>query len=424
VRIKNTRYRKQNARYNAHASAMRLVPCLLLLFSYLLFVGCRQIITRNGKKQVSSRVTLKSTDKIPYGTFVAQENLAYMFPEAIMDVNELSPASYRSFVSGNNSYSEDSNPRPFLYVIISPYFSPTPREYQAIMAFVGRGNHVFISAFQWGKEFTDSLKLSVENVYFSTDSLRVSVLSPVDSDSFNYTYPGRARHGYFSRYSTNYATVLGRTREGRPNFIQQTYEGGGSLFMHTSPLAFSNFFLLHKSNINYYNNVFSYLPRSITHIEWDEYFRYGREKFNSLQVVLDTPPLAWALWLLLAMFLIIYLFESKRRQRVIPKIPPLRNASLDFVKTIGRLYYQYRDNKNLGMKMNVHLLAYVRQRYNIPASLSDERFVERLAYKSGYPADKVQKLVQVAKMMNESPRISDEELMEYHKLSEDFYKHQ
>lgn len=397
---------------------------LFIFICGLLLAGCGQIITRDGKKPVSNRITLKSTDKIPYGTFVAQESLSYMFPEAIIDVNELSPASYRSFLSGYNSYSEDSNPRPFLYVIISPYFSPTPREYDAIMAFIGRGNHVFISSFQWGKEFRDSLKLSVQNVFFTTDSLQVSVLHPVDLDTFSYTYPGRVTQSYFSSYSKKYATVLGRDSEGNPNFIHQAYEGGGSLYMHTSPLAFSNFFLLHKSNMNYYNNVFSYLPRSVTHVEWDEYFRYGREKFNSLQVILDTPPLAWALWLLLAMFLIIYLFESKRRQRIIPKIPPLRNASLDFVKTIGRLYYQYRDNKNLGMKMNVHLLAYVRQRYNIPASLNDERFVERLAHKSGYPVDKVQKLVWRAKMMNDSPRISDEELMDYHKLSEDFYKHQ
>lgn len=397
---------------------MWMLACCILL------AGCR--ITPGQKKKkwdVNTRISLKPTDKIPYGTNVAHENLAYIFSDALVEKNELSPASYRSFMSSVNSYSDD-NTRPALYVVISPYFFPTTREYDAIMRFIGRGNHVFISAFQWGKEFSDSLKLSVKENFFMRDSLRVSVLGPVYQDSLSYTYPGEPRHGYFSSYNTTYASVLGRDHMGRPNFIRHTYEGGGSLYMHTSPLAFSNFFLLYKNNVSYYNNVLSYLPSRVSHIGWDDYYIYGRENFNSLQVILDTPPLAWAFWLLLAMFLIIYLFESKRRQRIIPKIQPLRNASLDFVKTIGRLYYQYRDNKNLGMKMTVHLLAHVRHRYNIPASLSDERFVERLAHKSGYPADKVQKLVHRAKMMNESPRISDDELMEYHKLTEDFYKHQ
>lgn len=395
----------------------------LFVFSCLLLASCNLIRNNSQKKQINNRVTLKSNDKIPYGTYVAQNNLEYIFPDAKVETNELSPASYRSFISSSGTYSSEHS-QPSLYVIISPYFSPTSREYDAIMRYIGRGNHVFISSFRWGQEFKDSLKLRVLNVVAATDSLKLSLLEPLYHDSLSYAYPGEAKNAYFSSYNATYSTVLGRDYLGNPNLIQQTYEGGGSLYMHSSPLAFSNFFLLHKSNMSYFNNVFSYLPARITHIEWDEYFRYGREDFNSLQMLLDTPPLAWALWLLLAMFLIIYLFETKRRQRIIPKIQPLRNTSLDFVKTIGRLYYQYRDNKNLGMKMTVHLLAHVRHRYNIPASLSDERFVERLAHKSGYPADKVQQLVQRAKNMNESPRISDEELMEYHKLTEDFYKHQ
>lgn len=407
---------------------LKLVPCILLLVSYLLFSfafsGCN--VTGN-KKQVSSRITLKQSDKIPYGTFIAQENLRYVFPDSYVEVNKLSPASYRSFMASYDSYSGnkvDSNASPMLYLVISPYFSPTVREYNAIMEFIGRGHHVFISALNWGEEFKDSLKLSVNPVFWMKDSLTVSVLDPVDQDSLTYGYPGDVKHGFFSAYSNTYVTILGRDEQGRPNFIRQTYEGGGSIYIHTSPLAFSNFFLLHKNNIGYYNNVFSYLPKRISHIEWDEYFRYGRRDFNSFQVILDNPSLAFAFWLLLAMFLIIYLFESKRKQRIIPKIPPLRNASLDFVKTIGRLYYQYRDNKNLGMKMTAHLLGHVRHRYNIPTSLTDERFIANLAHKSGYPTEKLQRLVHHARMMNEMPRVSDAELMEFHKMTEDFYKYQ
>ncbi len=53
-------------------------------------------------------------------------------------------------------------------------------------------------------------------------------------------------------------------------------------------MAFTNFFLLHKENKAYYDNVLSYLPASVNEVKWDEYFRYDRGK--------DFPPLpiSWA----------------------------------------------------------------------------------------------------------------------------------
>ena len=195
------------------------------------------------------------------------------------------------------------------------------------------------------------------------------------------------------------------------------------MYMHTSPLAFTNFFLLHKSNNAYYDNVLSYIPKSVSQIEWDDYFRYGRQ-FSAFQVIMESPGLRAAFWITLLIFALIFLFDSKRKQRIIPKLPPLKNSSLDFVKTVGRLYYQYRDNKNLAQKMTAHLMDHIRTRYNIPTFSMDERFVFTLADKSGYDSAALQKLISTAKMIQESPRISDKELMEYHKLTEAFYKHQ
>jgi hypothetical protein len=393
---------------------------LLLCLTPVMF-SCNSI---NGN-QLNKRVTLRRTDKIPYGTYVAYENLKYIFPDAEIEINKLSPSSYRSF-AGTTSYStyqdnqENKDVRKTLYIIISPYFSPDVREYNALMRFIGQGNHVFISADYWGKEFSDSLKMDVSPNFM--DSLWATVQNPVTYDSLAFTYPGNSSGGHFTKYDTTYANVLGRNEEGRVNLIKHSFQGGGSLYMHTSPMAFTNFFLLHKSNNSYYNNVLSYLPKNIRQIEWDEYFRYGRQ-FSKLQVIMEHPGLRAAFWIVLLIFGLIFLFDSKRKQRIIPKIAPLRNASLDFVKTVGRLYYNYRDNKNLGMKMTAHLLDHIRNRYNMPTSALDERFVFTLAAKSGYDTAALQKMIYMAKWMQDSPRIIDEELMEFHKQTEDFYKH-
>jgi len=393
-----------------------IITWLLLLCLAPAMFSCNSL---SSGKQLNERVTLRRTDKIPYGTFVAFDNLKYIFPSADIEINKISPSNYKSFTYSYNAVQSTQGYKT-LYVIISPYFFPSSREYNALMRFVSEGNHVFISAVYWGREFCDSMKMDVFPSF--SDSLWATIQNPVSYDSLAFTYPGNQTGGHFTKYDSTYANILGRNDAGEVNFVKHTYQGGGSLYMHTSPLAFSNFFLLHKSNNAYYNNVLSYLPQKVKYIEWDDYFRYGR-KFSSFQVIMEHPGLRAAFWIVLLIFGLIFLFDSKRKQRIIPKIAPLKNASLDFVKTVGRLYYNYRDNKNLGMKMTAHLLDHIRTRYNMPTSVMDEHFVFTLAGKSGYDTAALQKLIYMAKWMQDSPRIIDPELMEFHKMTEDFYKH-
>lgn len=407
----------------------------LLIFSILTMLVVLPACNLPKKKKLNERVTLRRQDKIPYGTFTAYENIKYIFPEAIININSQSPAHYNSFAAYHNyAYNTDSdgkrsNTSRILYVIISPYFSPSARELDAIMEFVGNGNQVFISSFYWGSEFNDTLHMDQFRGFIPLmeDSLWVNVKNPVVSDSMQFTYPGKDEENYFTEYDTAYADILGRDDKGNVNFLKHTYSGGGAIYVHTNPLAFTNFFLLHKRNNEYYNNVFSYMPKDIGHLQWDEYFRYsinGGDNFSAFQVIMNNPPLRFAFWLVLLVFLLIYLFESKRKQRIIPKLAALRNTSLDFVKTIGRLYYQNRDNKNLASKMTAHMMDHIRSRYNIPTHVVDDKFIANLAFKSGYDLAALRNMFYHAKMIQDSYSVSDDYLMEYHKLTEDFYKHQ
>jgi hypothetical protein len=223
---------------------------------------------------------------------------------------------------------------------------------------------------------------------------------------------------------------------GRPNFVQFNYEGGGSLYIHLAPAAFTNFFLLHKNNKAYYDNVLSYLPRNSEVVRWDDYFRYhkggsdeggsgqkGKGLFGAGSWLSKQPALSQAMWLLLLLMLIIYLFESKRKQRAIPVIQPLKNASVDFVKTIGRLYFQRHDNSNLAQKMTVHFQDYVRSKYGIRTSLRDPEFEKRLAWKTGYDIKALSDLLYFINMLHDTPSVTDEGLLELNHKLEHFYKH-
>ena len=91
-----------------------------------------------------------------------------------------------------------------------------------------------------------------------------------------------------------------------------------------------------------------------------------RESFSALHFILSKRSLRWAFWLtLILLFLLMFLVESKRKQRPIAEIPALRNASEDFVKTVGRLYFQQKNNQNLAAKMVAAFLENIRSTYNL-----------------------------------------------------------
>ena len=358
---------------------------------------------------LNKRLTLWRNDKIPYGTYYAYNNLQYLFTHADIETNDQSP---KTFYEHENSSA---------YIIIGHSVRPDENELKAILNHAIAGNHVFISAMDISENLLDSFKLKVSETYpdYFHDSLTVSVLDPISDDSLKFTYPGARLDNYFTQMDSSVTNILGRSKNGYANFVKFTYQGGGTVMIHLAPGALTNFFLLHKQNKKYYDLVLSPIPDTVENVIWDDYYRhhmdgndYGsKSAFSKLATFLENDVLRWAFWLTILLFSIIYLFESKRKQRIIPSLKKLNNTSLDFVKTIGRLYYQRKDNKNLASKISTHFLGHVRTTYNMSTSQLDEDFANRLAFKSGYPVTLVKEVIGAIGKMEESYVITDEELL-------------
>ena len=107
---------------------------------------------------------------------------------------------------------------------------------------------------------------------------------------------------------------------------------------------------------------------------------------------------------------------------MIPVLKKPRNDSLDFVETIGRLYYDRKDHKDLAMKMTSYFLDDVRNRFKLSTAVLDDAFTESLQMKSGYPADKLDALMETMRFVTMEPDISEETLYRYHKQLENFYQ--
>ena len=394
---------------------------LHLLLGVLLV--CGPGLSAEGKELPDARVSLLRKEKIAYGTFVAYEHLRYIFPNSTIKVHT------GTWPEITNSYEGKK-----ALIFIGYYADPNEAGVNAMMTFIGQGNHIFLSALQYGDTLLNMLQLKIaeDSDKIDMQGLRVSVLQPGTDDSLSFAYPGTARDHYVTSMDTQYATILGRDEKGRPNMVSFRYKGGGSLIINFAPLAFTNYFLLYKENIGYYNNTLSYIPNDVSEVLWDEHFRYGESggggyrdgpnPFSAWQYIAKMPSLKWAMILLLLLMLMVYLFESKRRQRMVPLIEGLRNNSLDFVQTIGRLYYQRRDNQNLVAKMATHFQDHVRTRYNISLHIADDKFVDHLSWKTGMSKEFLNVLTGELGRLQQSHSIPDEELLALNKKLEEFYK--
>jgi hypothetical protein len=120
--------------------------------------------------------------------------------------------------------------------------------------------------------------------------------------------------------------------------------------------------------------------------------------------------------------LALYFFtEVKRRQRLIPEYSKPANESLEFVTTIGKLYYEKGDHKNLADKLTLFFLDYVRNKYKLSTNELNEAFVQRLSLKTGVAVEELSKLINTLVTIKLNGRISEQQLLQYHQQLENFY---
>jgi hypothetical protein len=397
---------------------MKITRHIVLFLSLCSLFACNP---GGGRGRMNRRVTFGHKDKIPYGAYIAYENLPHLFPNAEISINR---ASFSTLA--------ESGKRKQAYIFIGHRAEFSPAGINGLLNFVGQGNHVFLSALHFSDTLLHTLNIRPgilsDVMPGDMDSLSVSVLQPQTGDSLSFAYPGASNDNWIDSLDTQYATVLGKDVKGRPNLVKFSYKGGGTLFLHFAPMAFTNFFLLHKNNKEYYDNVFSYIPGDVNAVLWDENYFHNEDSarphssFSTLGYIWRVETLRFALLLLLLLLLVIYLFESKRRQRIVPVIEGLRNNSLDFVTTIGRLYYQRRDNRNLISKMAVHFLDHIRTKYNLSLHLSDEGLADRLSWKTGISKEFLHVLIGDLLRLQDGYAVSDEELLALNRKLEEFYK--
>lgn len=415
----------------------RYIPFILVL---VILVLLTLVFLGNLRKRLDWSASYKADSKQPYGGYVIAELLKSYFPGKGF-------ATLRDSINGELP----ENVTNTNYVFIGEGLFLDSLDVQAILTYVENGNTAFISSRTIPNElmsyvyYDDCSENDWDDYVTIEDSaVQINLSHPnlkVNKDfKYHYNYRNDIRNYVWSYIDKDYFCEdefslkdLGSMNDDYINFAKVRY-GRGHFYLHTTPLAFSNIAMLDSLHLEYANRVFSYLTPG--KIYWDEYSKTfeavarrhnnpsnrALSKESPLQYVLSQPPLAWAWYLLLAIGLLFLLFRTKRRQRVIPVLEPNTNTSLEFVSTIGRLYFLQNSHKKLALQKMKLFLNFVRERYHLRGSETDEEFVQKLVAKSEVPRALIDKIWLMYRNISGSNLMTENSLIAFHQLMEEFYK--
>ena len=347
-------------------------------------------------------VTFHRNDKNPFG--------AYIF-------NKLVSNSWITPVSNSNKSvfeledMEDQN-----LLIICEKFEVSPSEIETLINLVEEGKTIILAAHQMDSLLTKALDVSINNLSFSfvitnmwaADTIGVNFSNNTQKGSPTYWYPAQLLPQYFVEYDTVNTQVLARNTNEEAVLLEIPL-GRGAFMLSSTPLVFSNYSMIHAGNHHYVSQMLGTLKTGGLH--WTEYYQLGRmESSTPLRYILTQPPLKWALYILIISFFIFILLELKRKQRIIPVIPPLRNETLDFVKIISRLYYQKKDHKNLAAKKILHFTEYLKHQLHINLDEEIDQVIAMTAAKTNTEKGAVKLLFDQIRRVSNTDFISSKDL--------------
>ena len=389
-------------------------------WKYILYlsivIGVFVAVKLMSPKQYSWSVSLAHEVKDPYGTYALNNLLPALFQ------NQKIKNAYKTLYELKDSLLQKEN-----IIVFATKFDAGNEDVDVLLTHIESGATALISANSFYGKLADTLSLATDDYLFSQgnvfnrkDTATLHFSNPLFDTTQLFYYPRDNIHNYFSKVDSASATVIAKNDLGQPISIAIPW-GKGNLILNSTPLAFTNIHLLSKDNFEFASGILSYLPNRSVY--WTEFYHLGRmEATTPLRFILTNEPLRWAYYTLIFSILLFMIFEAKRKQRIIPVIKPLSNTTLEFVATIGNLYYQRSDHKNIAEKKIHYFLDQVRNRYYLNSSQRDELFITSLAGKSDNTVEFVRSLLKLIDHILSTSYIGKEELITLNKALEKFWK--
>lgn len=356
--------------------------------------------------------TFKLHEKKPFGLYVFNHEVEDIFKSDTIKKLPATPYEYFEPLYDYDTYKYSASGT---FLNISGENTMDKESAQEVLFFVEHGNTAFISLEEFPQFLLDTLKIETRAKFYP-DSLQFTInRKPANKLYFNQGLGGT----YFSSVDTLTTTILGYQQKDTikdANLIRVPF-GNGQFILHTQPIAFTNYYLLKGTHMDYAQNLLSFIPKGNVH--W-----YVGDTVNSdisdspLRYILSQPALKWAYYLAWICLLIFMFFNARRKQRIVEEVAPLRNTTVDFTKTIGNLYYQEKNHHTIIEKKIIYFLEHIRNEYLIDTYSLDDAFIEKLHQKTGKPIEDIQKTVSLIKKHRHHFESTEADVIEINKAIE------
>jgi hypothetical protein len=398
-----------------------IIAVVAFLLIVLMILGGSQALSERDQTTNMSVSSFSNRDKKAGGTYAAFKMLPQLFAShSVQVVTKPFEDTYKK----EPTLQEKDN----VYILVAEEMYTTAKDLEAMLYYVRAGNDLFLAVNkpdpllekEFGFTVVESSRFQGSKVGFVEHYLDPAI--PHDT-SFNYN--GMVTGNYISGIDSTSTMILGYNYKNKPNFIKIAY-GGGFIYLLLNPYTFSNYFLMHEKNVAALETQLSYLHYDPANVYWDDYYNrihnaQSRGSFSDFQALMRYPAMRWAVWLSLILAALFMIFESKRRQRIVPDRPAMANNSLEFVDAIGQLYFQQHNNQNLTHKMILHFMEYIRTRYNLDTNVLNDEFIGMLSRKSAVPENDIRTLLQMMQQVQQETSVSDEYLKEFYSRIQQFY---
>jgi hypothetical protein len=392
------------------------------------------LVNSKEEKAIDWHENYANTSKDPFGTFAVFELLRdYNKNQQLEPINK--PVHKSITTEGNLSS----------YVFIGDQLFLGQKDLDSLLTFVDKGNTAFISGNNFPENLMDTLFHNVCNSwnghYTKTDSIVKFNFEHEDlKDSIGFVfktpvirgesrdYAWRGINGIYFCDSLITTESLGNITSGNENFVNfiRFEYGKGSFIFHTSPIIFTNYYLLRPEGRAYADRAFSHLGTG--KIFWDEfsnipYSENSGATSSPIKLILQNQSLKTAWYFSLILIALYIIFSARRKQKAIPLIEQNINTSLDFIKTVGSLYFQQNQHRKLMRLKQRYFLSFIRQRYHIATNKTNDDLFRKLSQKSGISITEVEKtFAEFRKIDRYDQQITIDDLIALHTTLDYFYK--
>lgn len=413
---------------NNHSLIIKIlfIGLAVLLVVYFTFSG-------DSERRYQWIESYKSDIDQPYGTQFIQQLLSTYRPGREFTVNDKTPL-HKILDSSSVKAGTD-------YVLIGQDIYLDEADKDALLQFIHSGNDAFIATVNLPFAVIDPLFIpECDSEIFLTNvdtlSATLNFYNKALKTDKGYTYSYRFGKNDLPYYwnsvhpgifcdSTRSITPLGYIQPDRVNFFKLSY-GKGNLYVHTSPLVFTNYFQIKADKAEYASSVFSHLRGEA--IIWDEFSKSqflpknNAPEMSPISYILQQESLRYAWWLMLGGTIFYVLFTAKRKQRIIPVLEEKTNTSLEFVSMIAALHFQNGNHHDIARKKMKYFFYFIRAKYGLHLQELTDFHCRRLTEKSKVKPEVLESVAQEFDYVVHQSYYHEPRLINLQAALETFYK--